>query len=97
MGKYFGLANQLLMLLASLITILLAVTGAVLWWQRRPKADGLIGAPALPPHVQYWRVSLVIVAVLGLIFPLVGFSLVALLLLDYGVLSRIPVLRRVFN
>ncbi|NJN58459.1 MAG: PepSY domain-containing protein [Leptolyngbyaceae cyanobacterium SL_5_9] len=97
MGKYFGLANQLLMLFAALVTILLSVTGAVMWWLRRPKGVGLIGAPALPPYVQHWRVPLAIVAVLGLAFPLVGISLVLVLLLDYLVLSRIPALKRVFG
>jgi uncharacterized iron-regulated membrane protein len=96
-GRYFGLANQLLMLFAASVTILLSVTGAILWWQRRPKGTGLIGAPPLPPHVQHWRVPLAIVAVLGLAFPLVGLSLVIMLLLDYFVLSRIPALRRLFG
>lgn len=97
MGKYFGLANQLLMLIAALIVMLLSITGAVMWWQRRPKEPGLMGAPAMPPHVQNWRVPLAIVTVLGLAFPLVGLSLVIVLLLDYFVLSRIPALKRVFN
>ncbi len=97
MGKYFGLANQLLMLFAALVTILLSITGTVLWWQRRPKGLGLIGAPAMPPYVQHWRVPLVIVAVMGFIFPLVGLSLVAVLLFDYLVLSRVPILRRLFG
>jgi uncharacterized iron-regulated membrane protein len=97
MGKYFGFANQLLMLFAALVTILLSVTGAVMWWLRRPKGVGLIGAPALPPYVQHWRVPLAIVAVLGVAFPLVGISLVLVLLLDYLVLSRIPALKRVFG
>ncbi|MBD1909772.1 MULTISPECIES: PepSY domain-containing protein [unclassified Leptolyngbya] len=97
MGKYFGWANQLLMLLAALIVMLLSITGAVMWWQRRPQEPGLIGAPAMPPYVQNWRVPLAIVAVLGLAFPLVGLSLVVVLLLDYFVLSRIPALKRVFN
>jgi uncharacterized iron-regulated membrane protein len=97
MGKYFGLPNQLLMLLAALIVILLSITGAVMWWQRRPQESGLIGAPAMPPYVQNWRVPLAIVAVLGLAFPLVGFSLIVVLLLDYFVLSRIPALKRIFN
>jgi uncharacterized iron-regulated membrane protein len=97
MGKYFGLANQLLMLVAALIVMLLSITGAVMWWQRRPQESGLIGAPAMPPYVQNWRVPLAIVAVMGLAFPLVGLSLVIVLLLDYFVLSRIPALKRIFN
>ncbi|MEA5448314.1 PepSY domain-containing protein [Leptolyngbya sp. CCNP1308] len=97
MGKYFGFANQLLMLVAALIVLLLAITGAVMWWQRRPQGAGLIGAPAIPAHVQNWRMPLAIVAVLGLVFPLVGLSLVVVLLLDYIVLNRIPALRRILG
>ena len=97
MGKYFGFANQMLMLIAALIVMLLSITGAVMWWQRRPQESGLIGAPAMPPHVQNWRGPFVIVAVLGMAFPLVGLSLVIVLLLDYFVLSRIPALKRIFN
>lgn len=97
MGKYFGVANQLLMLIASLILMLLSITGVVMWWQRRPKESGLIGAPAMPNHVQNWRLPLAIVAILGLVFPLLGFSLVIVLLCDYFLLSRIPALRHIFN
>ncbi|MBD2234441.1 PepSY-associated TM helix domain-containing protein [Phormidium tenue] len=97
MGRYFGFANQLLMLVAALIVILLAITGVAMWWQRRPQGTGLIGAPALPAYVQNWRIPLALVAVLGLVFPLVGLSLVVVLLLDYLVLNRIPAFRRIFN
>jgi uncharacterized iron-regulated membrane protein len=93
MGRYFGLGNQLLMLLACLLVIILCVSGLVMWWQRRPA--GKIGVPALPDHVQQWKTPLAVVAILGLAFPLVGFSLVTVLLLDYLVISRIPVLKRV--
>jgi uncharacterized iron-regulated membrane protein len=89
MGKYFGLANQLLMLCACL------VIGAVMWWQRRP--EDRLGAPPLPDHVQHWRIPLAIVAVLGLAFPLVGLSLIVVLLLDYLLLSRIPAFKRLIN
>jgi uncharacterized iron-regulated membrane protein len=95
-GKYFGLANQLLMLIACLILILLSISGFILWWQRRPEKFGAIGAPAML-YMQSWRVPLAIVAVLGLAFPLVGLSLVIVLLLDYFLLSRIPKLRKIFN
>lgn len=97
MGKYFGLSNQLLMLVAALIVILLSVSGAVMWWQRRPFGSGWLGAPAMPVHVQQWKVPLAIIAVLGIVFPLVGISLITVLLLDYFVLARIPALKGIFN
>lgn len=97
MGKYFGLANQLLMLVAALITMLLSITGTIMWWQRRPKGSGLIGAPEMLPYAQRWRLPLVITAILGLAFPLVGLSLIVVLLLDRFVLNRIPALKRMFT
>jgi uncharacterized iron-regulated membrane protein len=95
MGKYFGLGNQLLMLLACLIVMILCISGVVMWWQRRP--SGRIGAPSLPPYVQQWKLPIVLVAILGIVFPLVGFSLITVLLLDYWVIARIPILKRVLN
>lgn len=95
MGKYFGLGNQLLMLVGCLIVITLCVSGAILWWQRRPA--GRIGAPFLPEYMQQWKTPIVIIAIMGVIFPLVGISLVTVLLLDYLVLSRFPFLKRIFS
>jgi uncharacterized iron-regulated membrane protein len=96
MGKYFGFANQLLMLAACLIVILLCVSGLVLWWQRRP--EGRLGAPAmLITDRQPSKIPLAIVAVLGVAFPLVGLSLVTVLALDYFVIARIPALRKLLN
>lgn len=94
-GRYFGWANQLLMLLACLVLVLLCVSGAVMWWRRRPA--GRLGAPAAPMEGDQWKVPAAIVAVLGLLFPLVGLSLIVVLALDYGVISRIPWLRRVLH
>ena len=93
MGRYFGLANQLMMLFAALVTILLSITGTVLWWRRRPHGSGLLGAPPVPLQ-QQWRLPLVVVAVLGFLFPLVGLSLIVVLSFDYFLRSRIPFLRK---
>jgi uncharacterized iron-regulated membrane protein len=94
MGKYFGIANQLLMLFACLMILVLSISGTVMWWRRRPA--GRLGAPALPEY-SLWKVPLAIVAVLGVAFPLVGLSLIAVLLLDYLIISRIPVLKRLLS
>ncbi|MCU0570968.1 MAG: PepSY domain-containing protein [Oculatellaceae cyanobacterium Prado106] len=94
MGKYFGWANQLLMFLTCLMIILLSVSGVILWWRRRPA--GRLGAPELPNN-GLWKVPLAIVAILGVAFPLVGISLIAVLLLDYLVLARVPTLKRLLS
>lgn len=91
-GRYFGLANQLLMLGASLMILTLAVSGVVLWWQRRPA--GRLGAPAMPPSFPLWKGGVAIIVVMGLLFPLVGLSLLAVLALDFLLLARVPVLRQ---
>jgi uncharacterized iron-regulated membrane protein len=95
MGKYFGLGNQLLMLFACLLVVILCLSSLVLWWQRRP--TGKLGVPPLPAFVQQWKVPMAIVALLGIAFPLVGLSLVTVLLLDYLILSRVPFLRHFFS
>jgi uncharacterized iron-regulated membrane protein len=94
-GKMFGLPNQLLMLGACLIVILLTVSGAVMWWQRRP--EGRLGAPPMPQNVPLWKGAVAIICVLGVLFPLVGISLVVVLLLDWLVIARIPVLKRALS
>ncbi len=95
MGTYFGPLNQLLMLLACLVVIGLSVTGTVLWWQRRPA--GQLGVPPMPKNFPLWKGAVVIICGLGVLFPLVGMSLLAVLLLDYLVISRVSFLKQIFH
>lgn len=94
-GVYFGLANQLLMLFGALTVILFAVSGTVMWWQRRPAKT--VGAPAMPSNFPLWKGAVAIILVMGLLFPMVGISLLAVLLLDYLVLSRLPRLKTILG
>src|SRR3546814_9869884 len=43
-GAYFGIANQIAGTLTALLLVVLAVSGAVRWWRRRP--GGLPGRSA---------------------------------------------------
>lgn len=91
MGQEFGLANQLFMLALCLATILMAVSAGVMWWKRRPK--GSLGIPPAPTDPSVMRGLIAIMAVIGLIFPLVGASLVVMVLLDYAFARRRPKVR----
>jgi uncharacterized iron-regulated membrane protein len=81
MGEYFGLANQLLCAAVSLALLGMAVTGFVMWWLRRPQDS--LGAPKRvsqpPPSIVRWKSCM---ALLGILFPLMGVSMIAVWLGD---------------
>ncbi|MCR0985721.1 PepSY-associated TM helix domain-containing protein [Roseomonas populi] len=79
MGRYFGLANQLLMLLPCIGILVLVTTGTVMWWKRRPKGE--LAAPPrvarpVPPGL------LAIIGGMGIAFPLAGASMLVVGLVD---------------
>jgi uncharacterized iron-regulated membrane protein len=90
-GRQFGLANQLLMLLGTLALLLSCATAIVMWRKRRPKG---IGAPRRAPSRRLGAGVVVITFALGIFFPLLGLSILALLILDFVVVKRVPPLRR---
>lgn len=94
-GRRYGTANLIVMLGACLALIALVVTGVWMWWKRRP--TGRLGAPARPADRRTVSGVIAIMAVLGVLFPLAGVTMLAVLLLDLLVLRRIPALRRAFG
>ena len=87
-GKLFGRANQLLMLAVCLLVLLSAISGLIMWWQRRP--SGKFGVPPLRHDLPRWKTAIVIMGLLGAAFPLVGASLLLIWALDWLLLSRLP-------
>ncbi|TCG03121.1 peptidase, partial [Paraburkholderia steynii] len=86
MGRYLGLLNQLVCAALSLGLAALAVTGCVMWWKRRPA--GTLGAPARErtgAPMRGWKLGLVL---LGLVFPLMGVTLVAVWFADRMIFGR---------
>ncbi|OCJ17407.1 hypothetical protein A6U87_00185 [Rhizobium sp. AC44/96] len=81
MGQEFGLVNQLVLLAACMAIVMLAVSAAVMWWKRRPA--GSLGVPPIPSNRRVFRGLLAILLVGGVVFPLVGASLVTMLALDW--------------
>ncbi|WP_029352661.1 PepSY domain-containing protein [Bosea sp. 117] len=80
MGQEFGLANQLFMLAICLAIILMSVSAGVMWWKRRPA--GSLGVPPAPANRSVMAGLVAIMAVVGVILPLVGASLVVMVALD---------------
>ena len=93
-GHEFGLLNQALGLLICLGLIFMVITGIYLWWKRKPQHNS--GAPKAVSILEYKRILIVLIT-LGLIFPLVGISLLVVFLLDRFILRRFETLRKWLN
>ena len=79
MGGQFGRANQLILFAGCLAIITLCVTGAVMWWKRRPR--GRLAAPPAPSPGAVSAFALFALA-LGTLFPLLGLSILAAFAVD---------------
>lgn len=80
-GQQYGPLNRYLMLAGCIAIVLLAVSAVVMWWKRRPR--GKIGEPPLPASKRAAGIILAIIVVAGIIFPLVGASVLLALVVDW--------------
>jgi uncharacterized iron-regulated membrane protein len=62
------------------------------WWARRPKAAWRLVPPPLPRNANAWRIAVGIMLALSLAFPLVAATMIAVLAVEYLVLSRVRAL-----
>jgi uncharacterized iron-regulated membrane protein len=76
-GREYAPVNRYIMLAGCVGIILLAASSLTMWWKRRPK--GKLGLPAAPADPRVAKVVLGIMIPVGVIFPLVGVSMVVAL------------------
>lgn len=83
-GRQYGWINRWIMLGGCISVWLLAMSGVVMWWKRRPPdpAKGRLGAPVAPPGPRARAAVLGIVLPLAILYPLTGLSLLAAVALD---------------
>jgi uncharacterized iron-regulated membrane protein len=83
-GTQYGWVNRYLMLGGCIAVWLLAISGVMMWWKRRPPklSRGRIGAPEAPPGPRVRAAVLGIVLPLAILYPLTGLSLVAALAIE---------------
>lgn len=93
-GQEWGLANQLVMLATCLCIILASVSAVVMWWKRRPL--GKVGVPPYPTDPKVFRFLWIAAAAVGVIFPITGLAILAMLAFDLLAIRTIPPLRRAF-
>jgi uncharacterized iron-regulated membrane protein len=92
-----GLWNLVLNTVFCAAVIFLPVSGLVMWWKRRPDNAARLVAPPKPRDMALWKGALVIVVALGVMFPLAGATMLAVVVLDWAVIRHVPILRRALS
>ncbi|MCY9138023.1 PepSY-associated TM helix domain-containing protein [Peribacillus frigoritolerans] len=89
-GTQFGLINQIISLLICLGIMLVVCSGFYLWWKRKPKKS--LGAPKAP-QIKNMKLFLFLLIGLGILFPLVGLSLIVVWLIDWLIIKKISAVK----
>ena len=90
-GQLFGWLNQFLGVLKAAGLVLMSVSATVLWLRR--KTPDSIGAPD-PSGYRPARGVIALIVVLSLILPMLGLSVLLMLVLEYSVLRRSQAISR---
>jgi len=85
-GELYGWTNIIQNVIASVLGVILSISGFVAWWSRRPAGE--LGVPAAPQAVLSWGMIALVVA-LSILLPLMGASLVLALVLDWAIFKRL--------
>jgi uncharacterized iron-regulated membrane protein len=90
-GQLFGLANQILGSLTALFLVTLSVSGAVMWWKRRPA--GTLGAPMALDRPKIGTALIIFILLLAIYMPVFGLTLALVCLVETLIFRRIESLR----
>ena len=85
-GELYGWLNKAQNLLAATLGFTLAVSGFIAWWKRRPQ--GAVGVPPAPAEKSVGPGMIIVILFLGFFLPLMGLSLLVVLILDKLIFQR---------
>ncbi|QUM88569.1 PepSY domain-containing protein [Moritella sp. 36] len=89
--------NKIVNVFFCLAFIFIAISGAVMWWIRRPVGKKVLGAPPRFEHEGVWKVGLITIVVLSFMLPMAGGTIAFVLLVDWLVFSRVNKLNLALN
>jgi uncharacterized iron-regulated membrane protein len=95
MGRQYGPLNAIVMGGACLAIIAAVISAPVMFWKRRPKKT--LGTPRRPLNAHIPRQAMVVAMILGVIYPMLGVSIVLVAAFDQVVVRRFGPLRRAFG
>ncbi len=92
---HLGTWNTAASALVCLLVLLLALSGPLMWWLRRPSRTFRLAAPPAPPRVP--KAAWAVLALLCLALPLTAAAVAAVALADRLLFRRLPLLREVLE
>jgi uncharacterized iron-regulated membrane protein len=92
MGRQYGLGNQLAGLAVCLVIVGTSIAGVMMWWKRRPR--GQLAAPQTKHGDRLPRFLVFTLCAMGLLFPLLGASLLLIAAFDRYAAARFSGLGR---
>ena len=95
MGRQLDVANGVVMGAVSLGVMFSVLSAPIMYWKRRPR--GSLGLPRRPYDARLMRGVVIIALVLGVLFPLLGASMIVVAVVDHFLIRRVPQLRATFG
>ncbi|SGZ01193.1 PepSY-associated TM helix domain-containing protein [Moritella viscosa] len=92
-----SVVNKIVNVFFCLAFIFIAISGAVMWWIRRPAEKKALGAPPRFEHAGVWKVGLITIVVLSFMLPMAGGTIALVLFVDWLVFSRVNKLKLALN
>lgn len=86
-GRLYGNLNLIQNVIAAILGLTLAISGFYSWWRRKP--SGKLGVPVVPETFSASPILFGIIVVIAVLLPLVGASLMLVLLLDWLLFKRL--------
>lgn len=81
-GAIYGTPTKILAVLVCLLIVAMSVTGAAMWWVRRPL--GKTGFPVKPAGVKPSKWLIAVICLLGVLTPAAGASMILILIGDWS-------------
>ncbi|WP_120633988.1 PepSY domain-containing protein [Ruegeria sp. EL01] len=92
-----GTWNFVLNVVFCLSVIFVCISGVVMWLMRRPQRAGRLAAPPSPAEMPLWKGAVLIGLFTAMAFPLVGLTLLGVLVFDLLILNNIPAMKRALS
>ena len=95
MGRQFGVAGAMVMGGACLAVMVSSCSGIAMYWRRRPRRS--VGFPRRPSDAAVPPAARTVAVALGILFPLLGLTMLVAAGVDRWFIREVPEVRRLFG